>query len=35
MALVIAACAVGAAVAFEGLASRSPGPQLTGVHPET
>ena len=35
MALVIAACAVGAAVAFEGLASRSPGPQLTGVHPKT
>jgi DHA1 family bicyclomycin/chloramphenicol resistance-like MFS transporter len=35
MALVIAACAVGAAVAFEGLASRSPVPQLTGVHPET
>ena len=35
MALVIAACAVGAAVAFEGLASRSPVPQVTGVHPET
>ena len=35
MALVIAACAVGAAVAFESLASRSPVPQVTGVHPET
>jgi DHA1 family bicyclomycin/chloramphenicol resistance-like MFS transporter len=35
MALVIAACAVGAAVAFEGLASRSPVPRVTGVHPET
>ncbi len=35
MALVIAACAVGAAVAFEGLASRSSVPQVTGVHPET
>ena len=35
MALVIAACAVGAAVAFEGIASRSSVPQVTGVHPET
>jgi DHA1 family bicyclomycin/chloramphenicol resistance-like MFS transporter len=35
MALVIAACAVGAALAFEGLASRSPVPQVTRVHPET
>ena len=35
MALVIAACAVGAVVAFEGLASRSPALQVTAVHPET
>ena len=35
MALVIAACAVGAVVAFEGLASRSPALKVTAVHPET
>jgi len=34
MALVIAACAVGAALAFEGLAAGSPGRQATAVHSE-
>lgn len=35
MAVVIAGCAVGAALAFEGLVSRSPARQVTAVHPET